>query len=33
MPEIDVTVPLSDIYADVELTPPETGEIPPAALS
>ena len=33
MPEIDVTIPLSNIYADVELAQPEPGEISSAALT
>jgi Uma2 family endonuclease len=32
MPEIDVAIPLSEIYADVELGAPEPGEAPAAAL-
>jgi Uma2 family endonuclease len=33
MPEIDVAMPLSDIYADVELAQPEANEIPYTALA
>jgi Uma2 family endonuclease len=32
MPEIDVTIPLSDIYADIELAPSEPGEISSTAM-
>jgi Uma2 family endonuclease len=33
MPEIDVAIPLSDIYADVELAQTEASEIPSTALA